>query len=502
MAIKFGHRSPNKETIALIRSSSFFDEGWYLKEYSYLNLSRTNPAEHYLRKGADAGLNPGPDFDSTWYLSQYRDVAKSGINPLLHYLLHGKNEGRKPVPPKQVPPKPPQFQISHVVNRVVFVLPNGLESNNGYHASAFAKLMWKKGVESIFVVPDPTFASDQANTLNYSNALTYGVQFYGGKDPEIIHAWTPREHVRQISLELLEIYPAAKIVVHIEDNEEYLTEVASGFPWEKLNSMSETDLCGLIPQDCYHPIHGPRFLANADGLTYVIESLSRFNTANKPSTILHPLVDETLFYPRPINYELRHQLGIPDGHMVLVYAGNVHNANWKDVKLLYDAVNALNNSKVGTTLIRTGVDNPEIDTENWPRTFVKEMGWVERIQLPEIYAAANLFVQPGKPGHFDDERAPSKLTDYFASGRPVLLPSANIGLEVIDQVEALVLDFSDEIELTETVQMLSLDHQLSKRLSIGASTFATRHFESKYLSIAMSNFYSGLFKDPLDGRIQ
>jgi len=358
---KPGHRYPNKETISLIKSSRFFDEDWYLNEYSHLDLSRTNPAEHYLRIGAKAGLNPGPDFDSTWYLSQYWDVSKHGINPLLHYLQFGKEEGRIPIPPQLVPPKSPQFQVSNVVNRVVFVLPNGLESNNGYHASEFARLMLNKGLESIFLVPDHKFESDQINTISYTNALTYGIQFYGAKDPEIIHAWTPREHVRQISLDLLDIYPAAKIVVHMEDNEEYLTESASGLPWEELNSMSETDLNGLIPQDCYHPIYGPQFLATADGLTYVIGSLSRFNIANKPSIILHPLIDETLFYPRAMNYELRHQLGIPDDYTILVYSGNVHHANWKDVKLLYDAVEVLNQSNVSTVLIRTGVDNPEID---------------------------------------------------------------------------------------------------------------------------------------------
>ena len=48
---------------------------------------------------------------------------------------------------------------------------------------------------------------------------------------------------------------------------------------------------------------------------------------------------------------------------------------------------------------------------------------------PQLLVAADILVQPdGSPGPFNDYRFPSKLPDFFASGRPVVLPKTNIGL--------------------------------------------------------------------------
>ena len=44
-----------------------------------------------------------------------------------------------------------------------------------------------------------------------------------------------------------------------------------------------------------------------------------------------------------------------------------------------------------------------------------------------LLAIADALVQPGGPSAFNDYRFPSKLPDYLASGKPVVLPATNIG---------------------------------------------------------------------------
>ena len=88
--------------LALIRSSSLFDETWYLAKNPDVAAANTNPARHYLLFGGSGGGDPSPLFSSSRYLDTYRDVRISGVNPLVHYLRYGKGEGRVPGPNQAV----------------------------------------------------------------------------------------------------------------------------------------------------------------------------------------------------------------------------------------------------------------------------------------------------------------------------------------------------------------------------------------------------------------
>ena len=87
-----------QQEAALIITSEYFDIDWYLQRYPDVAEAKINPAEHYLKFGANEGRMPGPLFDGDWYLKRYPDVAQSGINPLLHFIKFGQLEGRSASP--------------------------------------------------------------------------------------------------------------------------------------------------------------------------------------------------------------------------------------------------------------------------------------------------------------------------------------------------------------------------------------------------------------------
>lgn len=111
-----------------------FDAEFYLKKYSDIRISNTDPYKHYKEFGMREGRWPNPYFDPTyyaarysksvkdiddlftyflaegfdqghipipvfaprWYLKTYKDVRDAGLNPFLHFIEHGDIEGRSP----------------------------------------------------------------------------------------------------------------------------------------------------------------------------------------------------------------------------------------------------------------------------------------------------------------------------------------------------------------------------------------------------------------------
>lgn len=98
----FKRTSPDKRKLKKqanqLANSRFFDADWYLKTYPDVAEGSMNPAEHYLKFGADEGRDPSQDFDTQWYLQANPDVREFGINPLIHFLNDGQAEGRAPNP--------------------------------------------------------------------------------------------------------------------------------------------------------------------------------------------------------------------------------------------------------------------------------------------------------------------------------------------------------------------------------------------------------------------
>lgn len=85
---------PTKSDLKLVLTSGLFDAPWYLNRYPDAESCGMHPTVHFLRRGAQEMLSPGPDFDAADYLTRYPDVAVSGVNPLVHYLRYGEAEGR------------------------------------------------------------------------------------------------------------------------------------------------------------------------------------------------------------------------------------------------------------------------------------------------------------------------------------------------------------------------------------------------------------------------
>jgi GT2 family glycosyltransferase len=81
-----------------ILQSGLFFEGYYASQLEDRALSVGNLADHYIRYGADQGLDPNPFFDTEFYLREHPDVVAEDWNPLFHYLVVGARRLAKTSP--------------------------------------------------------------------------------------------------------------------------------------------------------------------------------------------------------------------------------------------------------------------------------------------------------------------------------------------------------------------------------------------------------------------
>ncbi len=378
------------------------------------------------------------------------------------------------------------------MSNVLFVLYHDFSANSAVHVHNFANRLAENGHSTAVAIPD-----------DFDRGLGLGAQHYAvqrfdqvdgdwarlfpnSKPPGIVHAWTPRENVRLFCEKLAGIC-AFSLLVHLEDNEEVILEANLGTPFEKLAASPSAD----FPGNLSHPQNYRAFLSSADGITMIMDRLERFVPPGVPSLVLWPGADERVFFPRPRDPQLLEQLGIAPGTAVLCYTGNVHSANARDVRSLYLATAILDREGTPARLIRTGRDfcsflGPD---EEWAHKVAIELGHISYQEIPPLLSLADALIQPGGDNAFNEFRLPGKLPEFFAMGRPVIVPHTNVGRFVRHGEEALVLDKVDALGIVEAVAELHRNRPLSERLGAGALAFAEKHFDWAKNTAKLAEFY-------------
>jgi glycosyltransferase involved in cell wall biosynthesis len=381
---------------------------------------------------------------------------------------------------------------------VLFVLHGSFASNSALHVAALANELAAAGHACDVAVPHDlgTLAHHDRPAfrgLTFAEAEN-GVGFPDGRGPDVIHAWTTRENVRVLTEKVRKRHQS-RVIVHLEDNEQQLLALSLARDFASLDRLSDAELDRLVPPDLSHPHRSRAFLAAANGITVITERLCEFVPVGKTCVTLSPAADARHFYPRPRPDAFRRVLDVAPGETVLFYHGNVHVANAAEVRELYRAVVELNRSGQPVTLIRTGLDRVDFPSELAAAAapFVLNLGQIlHHRHLPPLMALADIFVQPGEPDAFNDYRFPSKLPEFFALGRPVVLPRTNLGTLVRHGTDAYVLDRADAAGIANAVRALRADPALAEKLGRGAVAFGEKHFSWRRSAAALAKFYLSL----------
>lgn len=424
------------------------------------------------------------------------DIDRDEENPA-PLDLHGRFPELGPAR-RQVAPRP-NVRTTAASLRILFVLYGDFTSNSAIHVTHLANALIGQGHECVVAVPQ------NAETVRYQSAARFPVVpfaaiiaspgvFPGGHSADLVHAWTTRENVRQFCAQY-QATRACPVVVHLEDHELRILEASIGRSLATWPELPPAELDRLVPPALSHPRRSRAFLEASAGVTVILDRLRELVPAAKPVQVIWPAADETAFFSRPIPWAFRQSLGWNEAHTVLFYHGNVHATNQAEVRELYAAVAQLNESGVPTTLIRTGRDDGDFLGDLKPRVtpHVINLGQVDHHHhLPALMALADFFVQPGAPDAFNDYRFPSKLPEFFALGRPVILPRTNLGAIVRHGEDAWVLAQADAAAIVAAVRHLRADPALCTRLGEGAGRFAASHFNWPRSGKVLAGFYNSL----------
>jgi len=378
--------------------------------------------------------------------------------------------------------------------RVVFVYFGPLDVNSAIQAFHFGNELTEQGWDvTLAGLGDPR-RIEAVGTPLFECISHEELDARAGSIPRegtIVCGWTPRERVRRHTMNLVSRL-RVPYVIHLEDNEEYLLESAAGMSLEELQRLPLRAQDRLAPPELIHPTHHVEFLRGAAGITVITEELNEFNLGQRPHHVARPGIDTERFDPERPTRKEREQLGLRPEEFVLVYHGTIHYANQHEMMSLYVAVQLLRRRGHPVRLVRLG--HSEFGGVD-PRAFravgdgVLELGRIDWREVPDYLALADAFVQPGAPDVFNRYRLPSKLPEFLAMGRPVILPDCNIGHDLTDGENALLLEQGNAVEIMARVEDLLADREMAARLGRAARRFAVERLSWRENAAALGDFY-------------
>ena len=365
--------------------------------------------------------------------------------------------------------------------------------NSAMHVFSIATELQRLGHKCVIGVPTapetvlrhrkPTFP-----VLHYDDLINNPQM--GGK-PDLLHVWTPREHVR-IATEAFVKNHHCPYIVHLEDNEVRIVENENPkLDYETILRLPEDVAATLIGSDRAHPRRFPKFIAGAAGLTCLIDRLAEFRAEDQPVAIFAPGFDEEFGKIQPANDSIRSKYGIRSDEIVFLYNGNVHASVLDDVRVFYLALADLYKRGLPIRLIKTGWDyaDPMVPEA---LHFKTDLGFVDREEVPVLMSLADILVQPGRADTFNDYRVPSKLPEYLASGKPVILPESNIGYLMEDGKQALKLREGTVAELIGQMERLLASQELRSQIGQAGREFAFKALSWSNAGRVLNKFYEDI----------
>jgi glycosyltransferase involved in cell wall biosynthesis len=388
---------------------------------------------------------------------------------------------------------------------ILFVNYGDFTTNSLNHIGGFANTLSAAGHACVVAVPDRKetlqhIAHPLFIAATYDEVLSRPTLFPDGRTADLIHAWTPRECVRKfvVAYQRAALPATARLIIHLEDNEHFLLEGFTGKPFAQLRDADAAALATQLNDSLPHPLRGDSFLRLADGVTHIIDKLAEFAPPGTPTHLLFPGVDFTLYRAAPADPAFREEIGLPEDDRVIVFTGSNTFANEPEMRELYLAVALLNQRGIPTSLVRTGFNSPRFLDSLAPdvKRHVIDLGFIEKAKLPRLLALADVLVQPGHAGPFNDYRLPSKLPEFLASGRAVALPPTNLAALMQDGREAVFLPTGSPSEIADTCVRLFNDDALRARLGASAVAFARKHFDLATNTRGLADFYAATVARP------
>lgn len=364
--------------------------------------------------------------------------------------------------------------------QIIFINYAPYMITSGVHIHFLANEMFDMGHEVTVVVPEcvdnDQFGQQKYEFIDY-NSFMSNVDSGKYSKSTILHGWNPKENVRKIIVEASKKLSCGYFV-HLEDNERCMIERVMNMPFSEIQELVRQNKLQLS-DGVIDPILHEIFLAEAKGVSMLMDTLAEFVPDSVPKTVFWPGCESAFFgLSQTRNMHLRHQYNIDDETYVIVFPGKINPANAENIIPLYYALPLIESKGYKVICIRcSGRDylkSEEIDVirEKYIRYFPDSMPK----DLPIFLKMADILVQPGQLDNFDNYRLPSKLPLFFASGRPVILARTNIGRFLEHDLNCKILKENSAENIAEEVIDLIENPDKAKNIGSEGRNFAKKNF--------------------------
>lgn len=379
---------------------------------------------------------------------------------------------------------------------ILFVLYGDLTSNSAHPLALYAREFSARGHQCVVAIPNNLGSARQhpqaaIEPVLFADALAQPeAVFANGQPADLVHAWTPRENVRQFVNAYMALHPAP-LVVYLEDHERWISCRALGLDETTVCQHTEQSLSQRLPAALSHPFWYRRFIALADMLVLIQDKLRVDAPAWVLTQTVLPGVDLNVFRPDAHVPGLRQKLGLANDEWVIVYPGGLNDFTRHGIQSLCLAVGLINARGYKCRLLRTGPYALDFIDSLPPEAAaaVTDLGEVPRHELPGLLALAGVLVQPGKFDPFEDLRLPGKLPELLAMGRPVLMPDANIAHLLTDGVDAVITRTGTPQEIADRCIELLTNPAKATEMGRNGRRFAEKHFDIKVQAVRLETAY-------------
>jgi glycosyltransferase involved in cell wall biosynthesis len=369
---------------------------------------------------------------------------------------------------------------------ILFVLYGDFTSNSANPLVLYARELRSAGHACAVAVPSSLETVSQHDDIAFLPVLYDDVLkaphslFPNSRLADVIHACTPREVVRRFVTSYLSKHPTP-LVIYLEDNEEWIATRALGLTEETLGQVGEQEISDRLSEALAHPFRYRSFIGLADAVAVIQDKLRSLVPPWVHAETVMIGVDVELFSPRAPLPPLRARYGVAENEKVIVYHGGLNQFNQAAIQDLCAAVGILRQQGYLCRLLRTG-PNPLSFLAEIPRETalaVSDLGLLRKRDLPDLLALADVFVQPGQPGPFEDFRLPGKVPEFLAMGLPVILPLTHGADLFTDGVDAVLLKTGSPQEIAGKSAELFSNPERARAIGKAGRRLAEIHFDAR-----------------------
>ena len=229
------------------------------------------------------------------------------------------------------------------------------------------------------------------------------------------------------------------------------------------------------------------------GQGYVEKLRERGVPAEKISVVMNG-VDKKLFYPRPVNEELRAQYGLT-GKFVCSYIGTIGMAC--GLRSALDAAQLLKErgrDDIRIVLVGDGAQRESLQREANERKLdnVVFTGRRPKAEMPEWVASSDVNLVHLKKSDLFETVMPSKIFESAGCARPILMGVKGFAKKIVMDAEAGVsVEPEDAVGIADALEKLAADPELCRRLGDNA----LRNIAARYDRDVQADDYLKILED-------